>query len=147
MAKKNLDPTCPVARSLDIVGERWTLLIVRDLLSGAKRFQDFLQSLKGIAPNVLSDRLKTLEKFGLIERNFYSDHPPRADYTLTNKGVELGVAVLTLGRWGMKHLGSNLRQGLHHPESYKHIKLATDALLAQPVRQREKAGSPAKVTR
>ena len=146
MTKKSLDPTCPVARSLDIVGERWTLLIVRDLLSGSKRFQDFQQSLKGIAPNVLSDRLKTLEKFGLIERSFYSDHPPRADYALTDKGVELGVAVLTLGRWGMRHLGPNLHQGLQHPESYKHIKLATDALLAQPVRRREKAAS-AKTTR
>jgi len=147
MAKKSLDQTCPIARSLDIVGERWTLLIIRDLLSGSKRFQDLQQSLAGIAPNVLSDRLKTLEKHGLVERRFYSDHPPRADYSLTDKGAELGVAVLALGGWGMRHLGPGLHKGFHHPECYKHIKLATDALLRRPVRHREKVGSPSRPAR
>jgi DNA-binding HxlR family transcriptional regulator len=86
MAKANLDHNCPIARTLDIVGERWTLLIVRDLLSGTKRFQDFQERLPGMAPNVLSARLKTLEAHGLVRRDFYSDHPPRASYTLTDRG-------------------------------------------------------------
>jgi DNA-binding HxlR family transcriptional regulator len=139
MAKKSLGQTCPIARSLDIVGERWTLLIIRDLLPGSKRFQDFQESLVGIAPNVLSDRLKTLEKHGLVKRQFYSDHPPRADYALTDKGAELGVAVLALGRWGMRHLGPNLHKGFLHDECYKHIKLATDSLMRQPVRRQKRA--------
>ena len=77
---------CPVAKSLELVGERWTLLIVRDLLRGSCRFQDLLESLKGIAPNVLSERLKLMEEHALVERRFYSEHPPRAEYVLTEKG-------------------------------------------------------------
>src|SRR5919206_136854 len=83
---------CPVARSLDLLGERWTLLIVRDLLRGRRRFQDLIESLPGIAPNVLSDRLKLLEECGIVSRRFYSEHPPRAEYVLTDKGGELGRA-------------------------------------------------------
>lgn len=93
---KRYDQACPVAKSLELVGDRWTLLIVRDLLQGACRFQDFQASLKGIAPTVLSDRLKLMEEHGLVERRFYSDHPPRAEYLLTDKGRELGVVV---GPW------------------------------------------------
>ena len=78
---------CPVARALDVIGERWTLLVLRDLfLFGPRRFQDFQDSLTGIAPNTLSARIKTLESAGIIERKLYSEHPPRADYRLTDKG-------------------------------------------------------------
>src|SRR3712207_7079876 len=70
---------CPVAKSLDVLGERWTLLVVRDLLRGRHRFHELAASLPGIAPNVLSDRLKLLEEHGLVERRFYSDHPPRSE--------------------------------------------------------------------
>src|SRR5690348_4969750 len=114
MVKKTFDRDCPVARSLDIVGERWTLLIVRDLLTGPMRFQDLLQSTVGIAPNVLSDRLKTLENYDLVKRRFYSEHPPRAEYSLTDKGLELGVVVLALGRWGVRHLGVRSPRTLQH---------------------------------
>jgi len=70
---------CPVARTLEIVGDRWTLLIVRDLLAmGTRKYAELAESLKGIAPNILADRLKTLEEHGLVEREFYSEHPPRA---------------------------------------------------------------------
>ena len=71
--------SCPVARALDIIGDRWTILIVRDLLlKGPRKFIDFELSLQAISPNTLSARLKTLEETGLIERRFYEQHPPRA---------------------------------------------------------------------
>jgi DNA-binding HxlR family transcriptional regulator len=95
---------CPVAKSLEVVGDRWTLLLVRDLLRGARRFQDFQQSLPGIPPNLLSERLKRMEEHRLVERRFYSDHPPRAEYTLTEKGRELGTVVGALADWGSRHL-------------------------------------------
>jgi DNA-binding HxlR family transcriptional regulator len=74
------------------------------LLRGARRFQDFQTSLKGIAPTILSDRLKLMEEHGLVTRHFYSDHPPRAEYALTDKGKELGVVVGALAAWGSRHL-------------------------------------------
>ena len=101
---KRYDQACPVAKSLEIIGDRWTLLIVRDLLKGARRFQDLQASLTGIAPAVLSDRLKLMEEHGLVERRFYSEHPPRAEYLLTNKGKELGIVVGALASWGARHV-------------------------------------------
>ncbi len=93
-----------MAKTLEFVGERWTLLIVRDLLQKPCRFQDFQRSLKGIAPNILSDRLKLMEEHGLVSRRFYSNHPPRAEYALTDKGKELGVVVGALASWGSRHV-------------------------------------------
>ena len=85
------DMTCPVARTLDIIGERWTVLILRDLFrEGPRRFQDFERSLAGISPNTLSARLKRLEEHTIVSRRFYEQHPPRAEYELTDKGRELG---------------------------------------------------------
>src|SRR5919108_2557801 len=102
---KHYDQACPVAKALELVGDRWTLLMVRDLLNeGARRFQDFQQSLKGIAPTILSDRLKLMETHGLVTRRFYSDHPPRAEYALTDRGKELGVVVGALATWGARHV-------------------------------------------
>src|SRR6185295_8360644 len=95
---------CPIARTLDIVGERWTILIMRDLLlEGPRKFQDFERSLSGISPNTLSARLKILEENGIVERRFYEEHPPRAEYVLTGKGRELGPAMRALQNWGQKH--------------------------------------------
>ena len=97
---------CPVARTLDLIGERWTILILRDLLlQGPRKFQDFEQSLTGISPNTLSARLKKLEEHGLLARRFYADHPPRAEYLLTHKGRSLGPALQALLVWGRKHAG------------------------------------------
>ena len=102
---KHYDQNCPVAKALELVGDRWTLLIVRDLLDeGSRRFQDFQQSLKGIAPAILSDRLKLMEEHGLVTRRFYSDHPPRAEYTLTDKGKDLGLVIGALATWGSRHV-------------------------------------------
>src|SRR6266581_9712898 len=95
---------CPLARALDIIGERWAVLILRDLfLEGARKFQDFEDSLTGISPNTLSARLKRLEDGGIIERRFYEEHPPRAEYVLTAKGRELGPVMKALRAWGERH--------------------------------------------
>jgi DNA-binding HxlR family transcriptional regulator len=95
---------CPVARTLDLVGERWTLLVLRDLLlHGPRRFQDFQESLPGLAPNTLSARLKAMEASGLVVRRQYSDHPPRLEYQLTDKGKSLGPVLKALREWGQRH--------------------------------------------
>jgi DNA-binding HxlR family transcriptional regulator len=101
---KRYGQACAVAKSLEIVGDRWTLLLVRDLLPGARRFQDLTTSLPGIAPNILSDRLKLMEEHGLVSRRFYSEHPPRAEYELTAKGRDLGIVVGALASWGARHV-------------------------------------------
>ena len=95
---------CPVAKTLEVVGDRWTLLIVRDLLGGPRRFQDLQAGLPGLAPNVLSERLKLMERHRLVGRRFYSEHPPRAEYELTAKGRELGTVVGALAAWGARHV-------------------------------------------
>ncbi len=93
-----------MARTLDIIGERWTLLLLRDLfLRGSRRFQDFQESLPGVAPNILSARLKALEENGIVERHQYSERPPRLEYVLTAKGKSLGPIVAALRDWGTKH--------------------------------------------
>lgn len=98
------DMRCPIARSLDLIGERWTILILRDLVvGGARKFQDFERSLAGISPNTLSARLKRLEEAGIIERRFYEQHPPRAEYVLTKKGDELRPVLKALFEWGRKN--------------------------------------------
>jgi DNA-binding HxlR family transcriptional regulator len=95
---------CPVARTLDLIGERWTVLLLRDLLRhGPRRFQDFQESLPGVAPNTLSARLKAMEEHGLVERVLYSDRPPRLEYALTDRGRSLGPVVRAMRDWGLKH--------------------------------------------
>jgi DNA-binding HxlR family transcriptional regulator len=118
---KRYGQPCPVAKSLEVVGDRWTILIVRDLLAGTRRFQDLTESLAGIAPNVLSDRLKWMEQHGLLARSFYSEHPPRAEYRLTDKGKELGVVVAALAEWGTRHAYKRAR--LVHEDCGNPVKL------------------------
>ena len=95
---------CPIARSLDVVGERWTMLIVRELVRfGPRKFQDLAQALVGISPNTLSARLKRLEEAEIVERRFYKQHPPRAEYLLTERGEELRPVLKALFAWGQRH--------------------------------------------
>jgi DNA-binding HxlR family transcriptional regulator len=94
---------CSIARTLELVGERWTLLIIRESLLGARRFDEFLTSL-GIARNVLSDRLQRLVDSGILERSPYQDRPVRWEYHLTGRGRELALPVLALMHWGDRHL-------------------------------------------
>jgi DNA-binding HxlR family transcriptional regulator len=104
MARSYRQKHCPVARTLDVIGERWTILILRDLLlQGPRRFQDFQESLGAVAPNTLSARLKDMEARGLITRRPYSDHPPRLEYHLTEKGRSLGPVLKALRDWGRRH--------------------------------------------
>ncbi|MBA2352987.1 MAG: helix-turn-helix transcriptional regulator [Pseudomonadota bacterium] len=104
MAKTYEINECPVARTLDLIGERWTILLLRDLLlQGPRRFQDFQTSLPGIAPNILSARLKSLEDNGLVRRDLYNDRPPRLEYVLTDKGKSLGSILKAIRDWGVKH--------------------------------------------
>src|SRR5689334_1111357 len=98
------DLQCPVARTLDIIGERWSILLMRDLdLRGQRMFQDFQAAFQAMSPNTLSARLKTLEEHGIVERHFYEDHPPRAEYRLTDKGRALGPVLKALREWGSRH--------------------------------------------
>src|SRR6266567_8836664 len=89
---------CSVARTLEVVGERWTLLIVRDAFLGLRRLEQFQESL-GIARNVLADRLGRLVDEGILERVRYSERPERYEYVLTRKGRELNVALAALRQW------------------------------------------------
>ncbi|HMH75532.1 MAG TPA: helix-turn-helix domain-containing protein [Candidatus Udaeobacter sp.] len=117
---KQYHQSCPVAKTLEVIGDRWTLLVVRDLLRGTQRFQDLLGSLPGIAPNILSARLKLMEEHGLIRRTLYSDHPPRAEYALTDRGRELGMVVGALAAWGGRHVHREtqlVHAGCGHPVS------------------------------
>ena len=93
---------CSIARTLELVGERWTLLILRDAFLGLRRFDEFQASL-GVARNVLSDRLGRLVDAGIVERAPYQERPQRFEYRLTAKGRELGVVLLALMQWGDKH--------------------------------------------
>lgn len=91
---------CPVARTLDVVGDRWTILVLRDLSWGRRRFSALLESLAGISANLLSDRLKRLEENGMVERVFYSAHPPRAEYKLTAKGKAFVPVLIAMRTYG-----------------------------------------------
>jgi DNA-binding HxlR family transcriptional regulator len=102
MARSYSQTDCPVACALDVVGERWTMLILRDLLMhGSRRFQDLQDSLVGCAPNTLSSRLKLLEEKGLVERKLYEQHPPRLEYLLTEKGRGAKPVLRALMAWGV----------------------------------------------
>jgi DNA-binding HxlR family transcriptional regulator len=94
---------CSIARALEVVGERWTLLIVRDVFLGKRRFDELQENL-GIARNVLADRLGRLVEEGILERVPYSERPVRHEYRLTTKGLELNVALTALRQWGDRYL-------------------------------------------
>lgn len=95
---------CPVACTLDVVGDRWSLLIIRDLLGGKTRYGDFLASPEKIPTNILAERLRRLEHAGIITRVPYSQRPPRDGYYLTPDGRELAQTVNALSEWGLRHI-------------------------------------------
>lgn len=94
---------CSVARALEVVGERWTLLILRDAFMGVTRFERF-QARMGLAPNILTKRLRALTEAGILERRRYQERPARHEYLLTEDGRELFPVVMALMRWGDAHL-------------------------------------------
>jgi DNA-binding HxlR family transcriptional regulator len=94
--------TCPIARSLERVGEWWSMLIMRDALHGVRRFDEFQTSL-GIAPNMLTRRLNALVEAGLLERRRYNAHPPRFEYVPTARGHDFRAVLVALVAWGNRH--------------------------------------------
>jgi DNA-binding HxlR family transcriptional regulator len=100
------DTPCPIARSLGLVGESWSVLILREAFYGMRRFDEFQKRL-GIAPNMLTRRLHTLVDAGLLERRKYSDRPPRCEYVLTDRGRDFRPVLLTLLTWGNRHFATD----------------------------------------
>jgi DNA-binding HxlR family transcriptional regulator len=94
---------CPVACALDLFGDKWTLLIIRDLLLGKKRYQEFLASPEQIATNILADRLKKLDVAGIVVQHAYQQKPTRYEYALTQKGEDLRPVLQALVKWGMTY--------------------------------------------
>ncbi len=94
---------CSIASTLEVIGDRWTLLVLRDAFRGLRRF-DQLQADLGVARNILADRLARLVEHGVLEKIRYQDRPPRYEYRLTQKGVDLSPALVAMMRWGDKHL-------------------------------------------
>ena len=92
------DETCPVARGLAVIGDRWTMLVLRDCFQGVRRFEDFQRRL-GVTRHVLADRLRKLEEEGVLERRLYEERPPRYEYRLTEKGIALNPVLATLVHW------------------------------------------------
>ncbi|SEU41880.1 winged helix-turn-helix transcriptional regulator [Nonomuraea wenchangensis] len=111
---KNYDgQDCSFAKTLEVLGERWTLLVIRDAMCGVRRFGDF-QAHLDIPKAVLSQRLSALVEAGVLERRRYQDAPPRDEYVLTPMGRELWVPVLALAQWGERHLAANGHRRLYH---------------------------------
>lgn len=95
---------CPISGLLDIVGDKWTLLVIRDLFLNRRRYAEFLASPEHIPTNILADRLKRLEAAGLVKRELYQQNPPRAEYFLTRKGADLLPVVRAMREWGKVHI-------------------------------------------
>ena len=119
MARHDFRSGCSIARTLELVGDKWTLLIVRDLMwHGKQTFQALEASAEGVPTNILSDRLKRLAKWGLVRREAYQKHPVRYAYLLTEEGKALEPVLLEIMAWGHEHLGG----GRYDPKTGKTFK-------------------------
>ncbi len=98
---------CPIGGALDLLGDRWTLLVVRDLFAGKRRYGEFQESAEGIPTNILADRLARLVAAGLVERTAYQQHPPRHEYRLTPAGGDLRPVLGALAAWGLRHVAGS----------------------------------------
>jgi DNA-binding HxlR family transcriptional regulator len=99
---------CPVSCTLDVLGDRWTLLVVRDLMRGKRRFAELVKSPERIPTNILADRLKRLVSLGVVQSRRYSDHPPRLEYELTARGEDLRPVLRAMVEWGIRHAGGHV---------------------------------------
>lgn len=104
--KKNLD--CPVATTINLIGNKWKLLIIRDLLNGTRRFGELRKSLTGISQRVLTENLRELETDGLLNRKVFAEVPPRVEYSLNNTGLSLKPIIETMAEWGTKYKNNQL---------------------------------------
>lgn len=95
---------CPIASTLDLVGDKWSLVIVRDMVTGKKRFGEFMASPEGIKTNILTNRLRRMEGAGLVERRAYQTKPPRFEYLLTERGNALLPVLQEMCRWANTHI-------------------------------------------
>jgi DNA-binding HxlR family transcriptional regulator len=137
MLKRDYDgQICSIARSLELVGDRWTLLIVRDLVLGLSRFDEFLESL-GVASNVLTDRLSRLVDEGIAERLRYNERPERFEYRLTAKGRELGLVLLALMQWGDRHVSTKPPRIARRRSDRSRVSVALLAADGSPVKPGE----------
>ncbi len=102
--KKEL-PLCPVETTLLLIGEKWKVLILRDLISGTKRFGELKKSISSISQKVLTQQLRTMEKDGLVKRKVYAEVPPRVEYSLTEQGCSLKPVLEALCVWGKYYKG------------------------------------------
>jgi len=118
--KKDLNTPCPIARSLDRIGDRWSFLILRDALAGLTRFDEFRRNL-GIAPTMLTQRLAMLTEEGVLEKRLYSEHPPREEYLLTEAGRDFLPILTMIGAWGRKHRAGGEISQLIDDETRKEI--------------------------
>lgn len=96
--------SCPITNALEIIGDKWTLVVIRDLFLGKKTYSQFQESPEGIPTNILADRLKRLECAGIVSRTPYQQKPVRYEYQLTEMGKELGKVLKALKDWGLKHI-------------------------------------------
>lgn len=102
--QNSIQEACPIARSLAVVGDAWSLLILRDAFTGLTRFDQFRKNL-GIAPTILTRRLAALTEEGLLEKRRYSEHPPREEYVLTAAGRDILPILFMMGEWGRQYRG------------------------------------------
>jgi DNA-binding HxlR family transcriptional regulator len=96
--------SCPISCALDLLGDKWSLLVIRDLFRGKTRYNEFLAGPEGIPTNILAERLKRLEQAALIKSKPYQHNPPRYAYTLTPKGGDLKLVLGALAKWAMRHV-------------------------------------------
>ncbi len=131
---------CPIANTLDLLGDRWTLLVVRDLLFFDKhRFGDFASSLEGIPTNILADRLRRLEDAGVVVKVPYSAHPQRFEYHLTPKGADLLPVLLAMAEWAGRHVPG---VGKATPEMIERVREAVRKVQERPVEAAKQTSSP-----
>jgi DNA-binding HxlR family transcriptional regulator len=96
--------SCPIETTFKIIGKKWTVLIIREILRGHKQFNRFIENIGGITPKVLTERLRDLERLGIIKREIVSDYPIRVEYSLTNLGKEFEPVLLAAGSFSMKYM-------------------------------------------
>ncbi len=143
-AKPFARSACAVANSLDIVGDKWSLLVVRDLLHGKRTYGELVNSPERIPTNILADRLKRLEGAGIIVSTPYQQHPMRYAYTLTPKGSALGDVLLAFVRWGKRHIPGTVTLGKAPASDRAAASSAEPALPARKVhglRQQTRSGA------
>ena len=112
MSKKRKIPECPVEMTLQLIGDKWKVLIIRDLLTGTKRFSELMRSVTGITQKVLTSNLRSMEADGLVNRKVYPQVPPKVEYSLTETGLSLKPILDSMVQWGIEY-----RDKMHRSET------------------------------